>query len=248
MELTDKDIEIIESYFNQTLSEEDNQAFEQRLESDSAFRQAVYEYQATATFLNTVREREQKAFLKKIEATMPPVGIPIRRLDFRRWAVAAVGLVLVTVGVWQFWGGGDGGVKLKSLAKDYFEPYPALGITMGDEKVDIKTEALRTYAVNDFKNAIPLLQKAFEVEKDTMLLFYRDIAFIGIGQPGNAEDNLKVLLNSEIIPHELVKWYLALIYIELNQKENALPLLQNVADTEGENQEKAIDLMSKIKK
>ena len=180
---------------------------------------------------------------------MPPVGIPIRRLDFRWWAIAAVGLVLVTVGVWQFWGGyREKDAKMKSIAAEYFEPYPALGITMGDEKVDVKTEALRTYAVNDFKKAIPLLQKAFEVENDTMLLFYRSIAFIGIGQPSNAEVKLKDLLYSEIVPRELVQWYLALTYIELDEKEKAYSLLKEVANTEGENREKAIVLMSKIKK
>lgn len=246
MTLTDKDIEIIESYFNRTLSEENTQVFEQRLKTDSAFRKAVNEYQATAAVLNTVCEREQKAFLKNVEATMPPVGIPIRRLDFRWWAVAAVGLVLVTVGIW-FWGGDTEGVKLKSLAANYFEPYPALGINRGNETKDIKSEALSAYAVNDFKKAIPLLQKAFETEKDTMLLFYRGIAFIGRGQPSNAEVNLKDLLNSEIVPHELVQWYLALTYIELNEKEKALPLLQQVANTEGGNQAKAMELLGKLK-
>ena len=42
MTLTDKDIEILESYFNRTLSEEDNQAFEKRLQTDSGFSKSSF--------------------------------------------------------------------------------------------------------------------------------------------------------------------------------------------------------------
>ena len=247
MILTDNDIENIIGYFNRTLSDEDNQAFEQRIASDAAFRQAVYEYQATAAVLNTVRERKQKAFLKNIEATMPPVGIPIRRLDFRWWAVAAVGLVLVTVGIWQFGGGDTEGVKLKSIAANYFEPYPALGITKGENDATIKTNALRAYAVNDFKKAIPLLENAFDVEKDSMMLFYQSISYIGNGQSKEAIPILNHLKSSTFLSIESVEWYLALAYIEINQKEKALPLLRKVGETEGGHKREAKELFEKFK-
>ena len=45
----------------------------------------------------------------------------------------------------------------------------------------------------------------------------------------------------------MIEWYLALAYIELGQKEKALPLLQKVENTEGVNREKAVALSGKLK-
>lgn len=249
MTITDRDIEIIESYFNRTLSEEDNQAFEQRLQTDSDFKKAVNEYQATTAILNTVREREQKAFLKNIEATMPPVGMPIRRLDFRWRAIAAVGLVLVTVGVWQFWGSDSGSVKLKSPIADYFEPYRAYGINKGEDD-DIKQNALRTYATSDFEKAIPLLETAFQKDtKDSTLLLYLSISYIANGQLEKAKQKLEVLQNSSAAPLDVTEYYLALIYASENRQSEAIILLEKVANTEGGYfRDKARELLNKLKK
>lgn len=246
MTITDRDIEIIESYFNRTLSKEDNQAFEQRLQTDSDFKKAVNEYQATTAILNTVREREQKAFLKNIEATMPPVGIPIRRLDFRWRAIAAVGLVLVTVGVWQFWGGGDEGVKLKSIAVNYFEPYPSYNTTKGFEQKDKKTEAFEAYDAQKYKSAAKLFEAAFNERGDTMLLFYRGIAELGSGAATQSEAHLEKLQGSSIIPQQALFYYLGLAAIENGQTEKAILYLKKVADTEGSYQNTAKSVLSAL--
>jgi tetratricopeptide (TPR) repeat protein len=246
MELTDNDLILINNYFNQMLAETDANAFEKRLKTDAAFSKAVNEYQATAAILNTVREREQKAFLSAINATIPPFEMekPVRRLNYRWWAMAATGLVLISVGLWFFRGNTEG--SLKSVAKDYFEPYPALGITRGDEAKDVTNDALRTYAVNDFKQAIPLLEKSFQLNKDSVFLFYKSIAYLGNGQSAEAAPILNSLQNSDKVPIESVEWYLALAYIDLKQKEKALILLKKAANTEGGYQTKAKELLGKL--
>ena len=246
MTITDRDIEIIESYFNRTLSEEDNQTFEQRLQTDADYRKAVNEYQATAAILNTIREREQKAFLKNIEATMPPVGIPIRRLGFREWAIAAVGLLLVTVGIWWFLGRDEEGVKLKSLAMNYFEPYPSYNTTKGIEQKDKKTQAFDAYDAQKYKSAVKLFEAAFTERGDTMLLFYQGISELGSGTATQSEAHLEKLQGSSIVPQQALSYYLGLAAIENGQTEKAILYLKKAADTEGSYQNTAKSVLSAL--
>jgi tetratricopeptide (TPR) repeat protein len=244
MELTDNDLELIESYFNQSLSDTDKTAFENRLKTDADFKKAALEYQATVAVLNTVREKGKKAFLKEVNATMPPIMVPVSRPNFRMWAAAATVLVFISIGIWLF-KSDDNSRKLTPLAAEYFEPYPALGITRGDDAKDVSTEALRTYAVNDFKQAIPLLEKSFQLNKDSIFLFYKSIAYLGNGQAAEAALILNSLQTSDKVPIESVEWYLALAYIDLKQRENALILLKKAANTEGGYQSKAKELLRK---
>jgi tetratricopeptide (TPR) repeat protein len=245
MDLTTNDLEQIESYFNQTLSEKDNHAFEKRLQ-DVTFRRAVYEYQATTALLNTIRERERKAFLKEIDATMPPFEVPVRRLNTTWWAMAATGLVLLSIGIWLLKNTDTNGVKLKSISAQEFDIYPVVGITRGED-VTIKDQALQAYSEKKFKKAIPLLQKAFDLEKDSFLLFYQGIAAIGNGQCKEATPLLEQLQSATFISRQSVNWYLALAAIETGDKEKALFLLKNVENTEGGYQTKVKALLAKLK-
>jgi tetratricopeptide (TPR) repeat protein len=246
MILTDKDIENLDNYWHNQLSKTDRLTIENRLKTDADFRQAAEEMRLITEGLEIVRLRKMKARLVGLEATLPAIDLP-SPTNWLKIALVALVLALATFAVWYF------GMREKPKAKvpdeiiAYFEPYPALGIKMGAEKVSIKEEALRTYGTNDFKQAIPLLQKAFEVGKDSMLLFYRSISLIAMNQPKEAIASLDGLQTSEIVPIESVKWYLALAYIENKQNEKAVPLLKIIANTEGGDKQKAVELLKKIK-
>jgi hypothetical protein len=240
MELTDKDLALINNYFNQTLGETDANAFEKRLSTDTDFSKAVNQYQATTAVLNTVREREQKAFLTAINATMPPFELekPVRRLNYRWWAMAATGLVLVVAGMWFFGKNTEG--SLKSVAKDYFEAYPSLNSTRGFEQKDTKTAAFDAYDARKYTKAADLFGKAFAENSDTILLFYKGIAELGGGETQKAAANLAQLDGSNIVPQEALFFYLGLAEAENKQTEKAIFWLKKAAYTEGSYQAKAM--------
>jgi tetratricopeptide (TPR) repeat protein len=244
MTLSDNDLAAIDGYFKQSLSDKDKQAFEHRLATEPAFRQAVQEYQAVVAVVNTVQEREQKARLSQIDATMPPFETPVRRLNYW-WAAAASALVLVGGSLWLMNRDHDM-IQLKAPVTDYFEPFPALGITQGNEAKEMRNVALRTYAVSDFKKAIPLLEQSFQMQADSLLLFYKGLALLGNGQAVQAEQVLKTLHPSENVPKETIDWYLALTYVQLENRDKAIILLKKVANTEGGYQTKAKELLAKL--
>jgi tetratricopeptide (TPR) repeat protein len=250
MNLTEKDIAQLEAYQMGLLSESEQQQMKLRLDSDTDFEMEANSYLALFATLETVGDKNTKVFLKDIDKTMPPLknteggGISGIKLF-----LVALAIALAAIAVWYF------ALrkpeiekpKLSPLIAMYFAPYPALGITKGVGDENIKKEALTTYAVNDFKHAIPLLEKAFAVEKDSMLLFYKGIAHIGVGEFAQSIALLEPMQSSETLPFESVTWYLALAYLESNQKEKALVLLQKCADTEGEYKEKAVALRATLK-
>lgn len=252
MELNAQDIKLIERHIDQQLDETEKATFTQRMANDMDFNAAVKSYEEAVLAVKLANEDKITAILKEEQAKLNSAKvIPLNKknpktFSILRGSLAAASIAaLLIVGYWFFTK--DRVKPLSPLVAAVFEPYPALGITRGANDNDVKSEALRTYAVNDFKLAIPLLQKAFDIERDTMLLFYKGIASLGANEPNNAVAIFTGLQNQQTIPSEMIEWYLALAYIELGQKEKALPLLQKVENTEGVNREKAVALSGKLK-
>jgi tetratricopeptide (TPR) repeat protein len=256
-ELNPQDIQLIERYLDGQLEGNENTIFTQRMAMDTDFKRAVESYEEAVLAVKLAGEDGITAVLKQEQAKLGGAQVvPInaktpKTFSILRGSLVAAGIAaLLFVGYWIL----DKPKTLSPLVAAYFQPYPALGITRGDETQDIATEALRTYAVNDYKNAIPLLGQSFQLKKDSLLLFYKSIAYLGIGQAAQAQPILTALQGSESVPTESVEWYLALVYIELGDKEKAIPLLQKLSNvlarnvaTEGGHVKEAIEILEKIK-
>ena len=245
MELNDNDLIQIEGYYNKNLSETDRHTFETRVATDKDFAQTVLDYRKMATALDLIKHRQDLAFLRDVDSQMPPIAPLPKPTFFKKWGwmTAAATLLLGVLGLWQLRN------TDKSLSREVavvFEPVSPLGINMGDNAQQMRLEASLAYLQKDYKQAIPLLDKAFALEKDSFLLLYKANALIATGESVKALPDLEALQTSSI-PLLPVQWYLALAYIETGQKEKALLLLQKIADSKGEYQAKALTLMGKIK-
>lgn len=244
MILTDKDIENLDNYWHNQLPENDRLAMENRLKTDADFRRAAAEMRLITEGLEVVKMRKMKARLAAIEATLPEIKIetPVRWLNPRMWAMAAVGLVLVTAGIWFSRENTEGG--LKSVAKDYFEAYPSLNSTKGNEVKDSKTAAFEAYDAQKYKTAVPLFEKAFAERNDTILLFYKGIAELGSGESIKATRDLEALQGSTIVPQQALWFYLGLAAAENKEPLKAIEQLKKAANTEGGYQQAAKNALS----
>lgn len=257
MALTDKDIEQLEAYWQNTLSEESRLAMENRLETDMDFRKEADNIRLLSSGLEVMKHRQMRLYLKDIDTEMPPYNSnpPIQWVKI---GLVALAIALAAFAVWYIFARPkEDTPKLSPVIVAYFLPYPALGIKRSPESADFRKEALMAYSKKSYNKAIPLFQKAFDLEKDSLLLFYQGIAYLGNGQAAQAQAVFTTLQASESVPKQAVIWYLALSYIDMGQKEKALPLLKKVADTEGGNPEtlgkdnnaiKALELLATLKK
>ena len=252
MELNDNDLIQIEGYYNKNLSETDRHTFETRVATDKDFAQTVLDYRKMATALDLIKHRQDLAFLRDVDSQMPTIK-PLPKPTFIKkwgWLIVVISVLLTLVALLKLYGGKvteQPDKKLSPLVASVFEPYSPLDITMGNDSRKLRLEALEMYAQKDYKHAVPLLDKVFEAEKDSLWLFYKGVALLGNGESSKAQGCLETLQLSSAVPKESVLWYLALTYIELEQKEKALPILEKLTHTEGENKIKATELIKKIK-
>jgi predicted Zn-dependent protease len=245
------DANLIERYFDGLLNATEMSDFKQRLVTDTDFKALFDTYQDAINAIHLAGQDEITALLKaeqaKLKASQAPT--PLKKAEkkpfiLRGWLAAASIAMFALAAYWFVFR--EKPVQLSPLVAAYFKPYPAIGITRGGDEQNIRLEALKTYAGNDYKHAIPLLQKAFDVEQDSLLLLYKSIAHIGNGEATQAQPILESLQNHTSLT-ETAQWYLALAYIESKNKEKALPLLQNTLSAEGSYQQAAQELLEKIK-
>jgi tetratricopeptide (TPR) repeat protein len=243
MELSEKDMALLDAYKSGILSLDDKKSLEKRFQDDSAFKIEAHNYWAMMAALDGVGDWRTEQFLKDIDKTMPPYAPP-SSLNWGIISLIVLGLLLSALGIWYFYIKEPPKPQLKPIVAAHFQPLDAYGILKGEENV--KTNALSVYALNHFEKAIPLLQKAFDIEKDSLLLLYQGISYIGNGESEKALPVLNSLKASDALPEEFIVWYMALAYIEMGEEKKALPLLEKVAVTEGENKGKAIEILKKL--
>lgn len=253
MNLTEKDIQLLEAFWHNQLSDTERLALEARLATDATFRQEARQIQLYTEGLDVIKQRNTRQRLHAIDATLPPYEpypyqTPPSALPWIKIGLVALALALAALGIWYFAIRAEE-PKISAPIAAYFEPYPALGITMSDDDATVRLDALKLYAKKDYKNAIPQLDKAFAVEKDSLLLFYKGIAYIGNGEAAKAILVLESLRTSNTLPIDTVEWFLALAYLETNQKEKAFISLEKVINTEGGRYKvKAQELIEKVSK
>jgi tetratricopeptide (TPR) repeat protein len=230
MELTDKELDILESYWNKTLSKEAYDKIEYRLTHDGDFAQQATAYFLAISALKSAKNVQKNAYLHQIDANMPP--IPPLPFWQKRSSVVTAALVGITLMGWFFLPPAK--PKQSAIMATYFKPFPNTTTTMSSEAMGKKTqEAIDTYNKQDFSKAATLYAQVFETSKDSTHLFYQAVSLLGSEQFQAAQTVFEQIQYSNILPAETAQWYLALIYTETQQKEKALSLLQKFANTEG---------------
>ena len=226
MELTTKDIEQLEAFWKGNLSEGDRSAVQNRLDTDVLFYQEAAKMHLITEGLEVVKQRETIKRLKAIDATLPPIDPP-HSMGWLKILIVALVIALAAFGVWYFMIKEEKPEVAAPIAA-YFEPYPALGIRMGDSPDELKKDALVLYAQKEYSKAIPLLNDSFKATQDSILLFYIGVSHLALGQSSEAQAIFEQLQNTESVPQEATLWYLALSYMATKQYEKAKAILKNI--------------------
>jgi tetratricopeptide (TPR) repeat protein len=249
MELTLRDIEQLENYWQNNLSEMEKLALEKRLETDPDFRQEADKIHLLTEGLAVVRQRQQRARFDALDATLPEIK-PSDSMGWLKFLLAALVLAIAAFSVWFFMFKKEEKRFVKPKISEpiaaYFEPYPALGITMGETKNERKKDAMILYAQKEYATAIPLLNDSFKETQDSMLLFYVGIAHLAMGESAEAQGLFDKLQTNQNVPQEAVQWYLALSFVALKQYDKAMPILKNRQSDKYK--DKAIKLLETIAK
>lgn len=231
---------LITKYFEQQLSEEEKVLFATLLQEDAAFAKEVA-YQQNVKKAIVLNEREAlKHTLQSFESEKKSNKIPTLY-----WFSAAV-VVLFFGGLTWF--------QLKSsspeqLYQEYYQSYPnVLAPTVrGDSERNLKSDAFYEYDSGNYEKSLELFSKIYKEEAVDYALFYQAMSLMELKQYADAIalfDQFKTADNNAFSP--FVKWYKALSYLKLNEKEKAVQLLKELSKEENPQQSKAKELLDAL--
>ncbi len=235
--------EIIEAYINGQLTGAELSDFEAKLQSDSDLAAQVLLFKDIDAGLSdksvldfqALVHSEGEAFLQKNTSTEAAV----KKIGWSRsfLGIAATLLVLVvsTFIYWQINSGKT--LSGKALYAQHFDTYTLnQSIRSNDTAEDPTFQiAVEQYRSEDFKAATATFQKlATNAEQDMVLSFCLAYAYLNQKTPqfdlAQAQFQ-KIIDEGQSIYVHRAKWYLALIYLEKEERSKAETLLKDLANS-----------------
>ncbi len=231
--------QLIISYFEKTLTEKEQLIFENYLENDKDFADEVAfeENVKKAIMLN------ERSFLKQKLKSFEKEKNSKKSIFI--WYVAASILMVFGGGFWFI----NQSSNTEKLYTEYYQTYPntILPSVRGIQSQDLKSNAFVAYDNENYATSFELFSKLYETTKDDYALFYSSMSLIELQKHKEAIVVLnKFDLNKENQFSPLVKWYKALCFLKLDQKEEAIKLLLSLASNQNSQQEMAKKLLEKL--
>lgn len=192
MELSEKDIDIIDLYIREQLNPTEKIAFEQRLEEDHNFK-SLYTTLASmkaSEHLNMLEDKKNllSEFDKSFEDSDEKKNVPnktIRLNLYKTLSIAASIILLLGAGLWV--------MNLEDSQQLSFNapPSPIKIVRSDDANKNISEQKFTAYSLyqsEKYELAGERLIEVFESENDTLAYFYAGISYIGANKLERAEN------------------------------------------------------------
>lgn len=230
--------DLISKYFENTLSNENQQEFDDLLENDKDFAQDVA-FQINLKKAITLNERSTlKQKLQSFEAEKN------QKKTFK-WQYIAASVAILIGSFWFF----NQNSNSQQLYNQYYQTYPntVAPVVRGENSNDLKTVAFFEYDSGNYNKAYQLFINIYNSENQDYALFYGSLSLIEL----NRHQEALTLLNrfdatksNDFTP--FVKWFKALSYLKLEQNSEAITLLKELSATQNPLQNQAEELLEKL--
>jgi len=230
-ELPEDELARISQYLNDELDVVEKEAFEQRIRTDSNWREKVLEVKALLIGVREANLVEHLAAWQKAVNQDEPTkaGRDVRPL-YRRWWVAVASAVVVLMGVWWSWFSSPSDER---LYRAYFVADAGLPVAMGGSDTSHYTfyDGMISYKEGNYADA---LDRWASVEQSTdTIQYFSGLAYMGLGQMASATEQLiSVGGDRRSAFYKEANWYLALCYLRKGDRRAAISLLKRIDDDE----------------
>lgn len=241
---TINDIELIERYFDNELSEQERTQLNDRLKTDFELKKL---FDREKLLVNTIRfdaAHKNLLFLKQLEKS----SFDDRTTHFKKYwyyyAAAACITVFVVAGVFFSPLVNETPAELYA---DYFEPYPNVfaPTLRSEEIIRTRTEAFQAYDQGDYKRASELFTGLIKENKEPGMLLLLGNANLVLGKTDEALINFQDLLNNYDDLDTQAKWFLSLCYLRKGDTPTARRLWKELEKTDDSYAVKAKELLNK---
>ncbi len=236
---------LIEQYFENNLSSEEEIVFNELLANDKEFAEDFHFQKEVKAAI----KKEERNKLKKELQDLERFQSGRKKTVFsRKWmAAASIAILLTFLGALFFMK--QDSFSNQELYATYFTPYENVihPIVRGGVENELKTDAFIAYEKNEYKNAIKLFQKAHKEIKDPHLLLYQGISFLAIKEPNKAIKILEQYIFTKPKYNAQANWYLGLSYLQLNNAKEAKKHFKKVSTSSTQfKKEEVKELLKKL--
>ncbi|WP_155600622.1 hypothetical protein [Zobellia amurskyensis] len=237
--------ELINGYFEGSLSEEQKREFDHLFETNPDFK-TDFEFQEELKRALVKSERKQ---LKQIlsNTNVPQEKEKSQVIHLRPWLVAASLVLLVGISSWLiFFNRPD--IDSQQLYASNFAPYENVvhPIERGEQLEDLKTRAFIAYENESYQQAIELFKTLNDKNNDKYIIFYEAISLMQLNKHREATPLLESYIEDNGELKDRAIWYLALTYLKLNKIEECKEQLNLLAHREGFKTKAAKNLLAEL--
>lgn len=247
-----KNFELIEKYFSNSLSDEEQIVFNNLLKNDLAFKEEFLFQKDLKKALSHNQRSSLKTTLQKFESDLEKEKV----FPLRKWMAAAS--VVLVLGLSYFLFSDSFNNSSEKLYAEYFEPYRNVvhPIVRGDNGSSIESSAFLAYENGKFYKAINLFNSVSN-KKDEYIRFYTAMCYLGLNDNLEAIDLLLPIAtneadeandNSNLNFKTKANWYLGLAYLnsgDLNKAKSQFSLIANHPDNSYK-KEAALEILDKL--
>ncbi|SFD57956.1 Tetratricopeptide repeat-containing protein [Chitinophaga sp. CF118] len=241
--------EEIALYVNGDMTGEDQQQFEQVLQTDKTLRENVQEYREVKASLSArlAPDAQDKAlkhtlqslneeYFGRTEAKIRPVGVYIK------WACAAAAIaIILVINLFHPW-------RQNDLYKEYSSLQMVTTAERGDRTDTLLQQAATAFNNQEFGIAQKDLHALYQQEPDNALVqFYYAVSLVETGDHHTGQPILEHIYQGSSIFKYDAAYFLALSYLKINNYEACRQWLQKVPAGTGKYAQ-AQSLMSQLPK
>src|ERR1035437_5096274 len=152
-----QELEMVDRYLAEKLTEQESEEFEHRLQSDDKFRGQFEQVKLIITGIQCSARMDELAKIKRIENTLPKIvkkdkpKIIKLFIEYGSYAAAACLLIFIVYALFHFTGHGKH-ENNKKLFTVYFEPYPNIVYPTTRFDNDSVTKVQKAFAEYDQRN------------------------------------------------------------------------------------------------
>lgn len=228
--MTDSDFDF-DAYLEGSLSQQEQEAFEQALANDRALKDA---FEAHKLAIAAIRMQETASLKEQMAAWEEEIP---QRKPYLPYIIAAASVAALLIGVYFFL---NRNPPYQEIYASYYKSYPNVVTQRGDESKHATALYMNLYDLGDFEAFARKVEEAGSTN-DT-LRFYQALAYMQMDEHTQAQKAFEKVAPSSAFQSAAL-YYQALSHIALGQKEEALAVLQTLQKNGSRSyQEKAKEL------
>lgn len=246
------DIEEMEGYINNTLTEQQMSLFEDELIHN---KDLYTEIELMKDIDRSIQENDIMQLRNNLrniahennnekQAEQSITG----RFWHRRMAIAVVAasliLLLGITTLIRYTSGGD-------VYHDFYARYETTGISRASDLTPdgAFSLALQKYNKQDYESALNLMQEVISKDPNNMAgHFYSGVSLQELGKYQNAIKEYEiVVIDKDNLFMEQAEWYIGLCYIQIREEKKAVQQFKKIADSNGFYKDKAVAILRKMK-